>query len=219
MEFKLPIKLDKEALEQMGLKSEAIWLFEYDIPSAIKNQHGKNVKERISQKFSLEQAKKLVKLKNWLSFQLKFKLHATRNLYSSWFISQNNLELAETVAKKLRSELEAIGLHEYANKVRIIPIFTTEEGYESFMDRKAEFLLEFIGEATEKVEKGIKDGFMSESALWRCKKTLEVAEAIKEELKDHERYNELVDSIAILDDLINQYEALKAEQKQKEAKN
>lgn len=215
---KSKLVLDSEALGKMGLHSEAIWVVEYDIPSPIKNQHAKNPKDKYAKGFDKKTAVKIRQIRNKLAFQLKFKLMATKNLYSSWFIEKEQLEKAIAICEQIKQQVIRLGFPHIAEKIRIFPLLTNEEGFESFMDRKAEFMLEFLSEAQKQVDKGLKEGLMSDSILWRCKKASEIVETLKETLKTHTRYNEIVDTLAMLDDTIGQFEAKKQQKAMKLAK-
>ena len=214
--------LDKESLEEMGLSGEVFYLFEYDIPSAVKNQH----KQELSGKYTPEQAKLFRKLRNKAMFELKFNIKAMNNLYSSWFINaelklkngKTALETTKELCLWLKTELENAGFPQYAKKVRIIPILTNEAGAEAFEDKMAEYLVQFAIESIRQVDKGIHDQIMSESLLWRCKKAVEAIDTLKEELQGNAVYNEIIDSVEELDDKINQYEAIKKAKKEKQAK-
>lgn len=212
-----PLVLDKDALRNLGLNSEIIYLFEYDIPSAFKNPQTKE----ISSSYTKEQAMFFRAIRNKLMFALKFKLHAVKNLYSSWFITDDYLERSEKFAESLRTELIAKGFSEKAEKVRIIPIVTTEEGFETFEARKEEFLLEFILESQKIIDKGLKEKRLSDSLVWRANKTVEIVSILKESLADKSkksRYNEIVDSLTSLNDSVNRFEQLKQKAKEKQAK-
>jgi uncharacterized protein YdcH (DUF465 family) len=198
----------------MGLSGEVFYLFEYDIPSAVKNQH----KQELSSKYTAEQGRFFRKLRNLAMFELKFKIHAMQNLYSSWFVTENKLDLAKQLCATLKTELQNEGFPQYAKKVRIIPILTNEAGAEAFEDKMAEYLVQFAIESIKQVDKGIHDQIMSESLLWRCKKAVEAIDTLKEELNGNEAFNEIVDAVEELDDKINQYEAIKKAKKEKQAK-
>jgi len=209
-----PLILDKKALEDLGLASEIIWLFEYDLPSAYKD----SAKAILSEKYTKEQAKFFRTIRNKLMFKLKFGLHAVKNLYSSWFITEEYLEKSEKFAQNLREELTAKGFSDKAEKIRIIPIVTTEEGFETFEARKEEFLLEFILEAQKLIDKGLKDKRLSDSLLWRANKTTEIVDILKESLADKSkksRYFEITDSLSMLTDSIQRFMQIKEKQKAK----
>jgi len=217
MSTKTPLVLDKNALENLGLKSEVIYLLEYDIPSAFKNPQTKE----LSTLYTKEQAMFFRAIRNKLMFALKFKLHAVKNLYSSWFITDDFLEKSEKFAESLRTELIAKGFSDKADKVRIIPIVTTEEGFETFEARKEEFLLEFILESQKIMDKTLKEKRASDSLVWRANKTVEIVSILKESLADKtkkSRYNEIVDSLTALSDSISRFEQLKAQKEQKSKK-
>jgi len=214
-----PLILDKKALEDLGLASEVSYLFEYDLPSAFKNTHKDTLE--ISAQYTKKQAEFFRELRNKTMFALRFKLRAIKNLYSSWFINEDMLESAQKFAEELRAELIKEGFSDRAEKVRIIPIVTTVEGYQTYEQRKEEFFLEFLGESQKTIDKGVKDKNLSESLLWRVKKASEIVSMLKETLKDKSkksRYNEIVDSLTMLDDSIARYEQIKEQKKAKEQK-
>jgi len=207
--------LDSEALEQMGLISEAVYIIEYDLPSPRKIP--KNLKPEA--KKQLEKRNKLAKeFRNKIDFMLKFKILATKHLESCWLITKDKLSEAIEEIEELKAQMKAKGFSDIDKRIRIIPILTTKEAYESFEDKKAEFLLEFAMEHIKYLEKGLEDRRISDSTLWRCKKAYEHIEVLAEELRNHERYNEIIDTNETLGDLIAQMEAIIVENKKKEAK-
>lgn len=221
MSMKTDLILDKDALAKMGLVSDEIWLIEYDLP----NIHLADLKKKLSQKKITQKQYKITEkliqqmraIRNKLVFKLKFKLMATKNLDSSWLIPNDQLELAKEICLGIRKDLETIGLHRFSERVRILPVITNEIGYETYLARKAEFLLEFMEESQKQVSRGIKDQIMSESVLWRCKKAVEIVSVIMETLKANKRYKEILDTKEILDDSIHRYEAIKLNKKRKKA--
>jgi len=207
--------LDAEALEQMGLISEAVYIIEYDMPSPRKIP--KNAKPEV--KKQLEKRNKLAKeFRNKMDFLLKFKILATKHLESCWLITKDKLSEAIEEIEDLKAKMKAKGFADVDKRIRIIPILTTKEAYESFEDKKAEFLLEFAMEHIRYLEKGLEERRISDSTLWRCKKAYEHIEVLAEELRNHERYTEIIDTNETLGDLIAQMEAIVVENKKKEAK-
>ena len=63
-------------------------------------------------------------------------------------------------------------------------------------------------------EKGIKEEKIAQSTLWRCKQAVSICNALADELKANERYNEVIDSINILDELNANCESFLLEQKE-----
>lgn len=212
-----PLILDKSALESLGLCSEVIYLFEYDIPSAFVNSHTNT----ISKGYTKEQSEFFREVRNKLMYALKFNLNAVKNLYSSWFITEDKLGESEKIANQVREDLIKHGFSDKAEKVRIIPILTTIEGYQTYEQRKEEFFLEFLGDSQKTIDKGNKDKKLSDSLLWRIKKSAEIVDTLKETLKDKSkktRYNEIVDCLTTLEDSIAQFESLKEKAKAKTSK-
>ena len=196
-----PLVLDAEALQKLGLYHKALYTIEYDLP-------------RESNNFDKETNYFVRMIRNKVVFMLKFKLHAIRNLDSSWFIDENVLDKATELLNQVKKEYASHNPpFNMDRRIRIIPILTTNEGYESYEDKKAEFLLQFLNEAIQKVEKGVADEIMSESILWRCKKTVEIVESIAESLTNHEQYKVIQDTIVMLVDSINGYEDIKQHKK------
>jgi len=206
--------LDSTALEEMGVKSEAIYLIEYDLHSEIKIPKSYTEQQRKEAKKHNRLAREF---RNKLIHLLKFKLMATQHLESCWVIEETRLETAIKGLEDLKEQMKAKGFSNVDKRLRIIPILTTEEGFEHYEDKKAEYLLSFAMEHIKYLENGIKERRMSKSTLWRCKKAYELIEALKEELKGNKRYNEVVDTNQILGDLIGKMEAIITEESQKEA--
>lgn len=206
--------LDSKALEEMGLKSEEIYTIEYDLNSVLKIP--KNISPE--RKKELQNRNKLAKeFRNRLHFILKFKLHATKHLESCWILSEKSLEFATGQLESFKSEMKAKGFHDIDKRIRIIPILTTESGYESYEEKKAEFILEFAMEHIKYCEKAKKEQKMARGTLWRCKEAYSICSALKEELKANKRYNELVDTIEALGESVARVEPLVKTQKENEA--
>jgi hypothetical protein len=68
------------------------------------------------------------------------------------------------------------------------------------------------------MEKAEKAKRVAQSTVWRCKKAVEICNAHAEGLKDNERYNEILDTINMLDELVGQVEAFVTDAKEKTAK-
>lgn len=213
--------IDETALENLGLSGETIYVVEYDMPSKFpltKEQKKTMSKEQVAK---YEKFKKLARVfRNRLIFALKFKLDATKHLESNWLLDGDKLDTAVQEIEAIKTEMKTkgAGFKEFENadeRIKIIPIFTTPTGAEHYEDKKAEFILEFTMEHVQYAEHGLKLKKMSQAILWRCKKAVEICSAHAEGLKKSERYNEIVDTINILDDLNGQCEAFILQQKQK----
>jgi len=210
-----PLVLDEKALQKLGLYHEALYTIEYDLPSLIKDssKFAKNESDRIKKGFTDKQAREVHRLRTRLVFHLKYKLGAIRNLDSSWFIDESKLPKATELLNQLKDEFKEFGFN-MDKRIRIIPILTTREGFESYEDRKAEFLLQFLNESMKKVDKGLSNETMSETILWRCKKSVEIVESIAESLKHHTQYKVIGDTLVMLQDSINEYENIKQDKKE-----
>ena len=208
------IVLDVKALEAMGLHSEEIYTIEYDLNSELKIRRNSTPEEK-------KQAQKMNQLarefRNKLQFILKFKLHATKHLESSWIISKENLEIAVNALSELKESMQNKGFKDVDKRLRIIPILTTSEGFESYEEKKAEFLLNFAMEHTKYCDLAIKTKKMPRGTMWRCKEAYSIINALKEELKGNKRYNELVDTVGVLGERISLAEAAIKLETEKEA--
>lgn len=197
--------IDKKALEKMGLNAEALFTLEYDLDSPLK------IRKSLSpeQKKELEARNKLAReIRNRLEFILKFHLKAWRHLESSYIINEEKLDIAVKKIEELKTQAKARGFNDIDQRIKIIPIFTNNEGFEHYEDKKAEFLLNFAFEHIRYLEKGIRIKNIAQSTLWRCKQTSEIVNQLAPEIKANPRYNEVIDTIAILDDLIGQLESI-----------
>lgn len=209
--------LDTKALEQMGFKDEAIYIIEYDLPYDRKVLPKTASDEQKKANARLNQLAR--EFRNALKYMLRFKLNATKHLQSCWIIPEKSLNLAVEQLEQLKQQMEAKGFQNVDKRIRIIPILTTLEGYESFQERKAEFLLDFAMEHIRYAEKGIKQRRMSKSQLWLCKRAIEIIGTLKDELKGNQRYNEVCDTLSILDDDVGRIENIIKEEQAKQAKN
>jgi hypothetical protein len=209
--------IDEKALEELGLAGETIYTLEYDLYAE------KNLTREMKAKMSPEEIKGNERFntlarefRNKLAFTLKFKLYATKHLESSWLLDGEHLEIAINALEELKAEMREKGFNDCDKRIKIIPIFTTEEGFQHYEDKKAEFIFEFLMEHVRYTEEGIKEQRMSQSTLWRCKQTVAICSAHAEALKGTDRYNEVMDTISILDEQNSQCEAFLLEQKEAE---
>jgi hypothetical protein len=178
--------------------------------------------KKIGEKLSKE-AKKELKARNDLSrefrnsliFLLKYKLKATKHLESCWIIDEKRLDLAIDGLEGLKDKMKAKGFKNVDERLRIIPILTTDEGIQNYDDKKAEFLLDFTMEHVQYMEKAIKAKRVANGLIWRCKKACEIIHELKQELKAHGRYKELLDTVSILDEVLPKVEAIIKKQKAK----
>ena len=197
--------MDEKTIAEMGFVNETIYTVEYDLHSKLKipKDATNDVKAEMKAHNTLA-----VEFRNKLFFILKFKIMATRHLESSWIIEQKYLANAISEIETLKTEMKEKGFKDVDQRIKIIPVLTTTEGFEHYENKKAEFLIEFLMEHVRYCEKGKDDGKMSKSTLWRCKETLKIVSTLKEEVKDNERFNEIEGTLGILDSLIHEVEPL-----------
>jgi hypothetical protein len=207
--------IDEKALEELGLCGETIYAIEYDLYGEKNLTPSEKKTLSKEEKAQVERNNKIGReLRNKLVFTLKFKLFATKHLESSWLLDGEHLDEAVSEIEGIKNEFKAKGFADCDKRIKIVPIITTSEGFQHYEDKKAEFVLEFVFEHVKYAETGIKEQKISQSTLWRCKQAVSICNALAEELKGNERYNELVDSINILDELNAQCEAFILEQKE-----
>lgn len=197
--------LNDKALAEMGFAEEAIYLIEYDM----------NSPRKISKRATKEQQKhlkaqnKLVRVfRNKLGYILKYNLQATRHLESCWIIDEKHLDTAIKRLERLKDEMKAKGFRDVDKRLRIIPILTTLEGYESYETKKAEWLLEFIMEHIRYMEDAKKAKRASKGLIWRAKRAFEIVSELSNELKNHTRFKEITDTNQALDEITNKVEAI-----------
>jgi hypothetical protein len=211
--------IDAKALEELGLHSETIYIVEYDLYS---EKYLTDAQKRKMTKEAREANKRFNKLsrvfRNKIVFALKFKLDAVKHLESSWLLDGEKLDIAVAEFDDIKNKAKSKGFDDIDRRIKIIPIFTTPIGYENYKDKKAEFILDFIMEHVEMAEKGLKAKRMAQSTLWRCKKAVEICNAHAESMKGHDRYNEMLDTINMLDQLNGECEAFLTDQKAQKAK-
>lgn len=189
------LELDKDELESMGLHGEAIWVITYDFPS-----------QRIDKDKDIN--KLLIDFRNKLGYIIKYKIQAYKIHESLWVITEDKLDLAKKQLEELKKNW-ATALSRYFNldisqRVRIIPIVTTIDGYNSYEEQKVEFLLEFIEEHIAKGEKSLRAKAITPQKFYQLKKCFEMVQMLMQPLNYHPRYQEIVDSLMSLDDLIHQ---------------
>ena len=78
--------------------------------------------------------------------------------------------------------------------------------------------MQFILEHVKYMEDALKVKRVAQSTVWRAKKCVEICNIHIEGMKDNERYNELIDTNNMLDELVGQVESFVTEQKEAKAK-
>jgi hypothetical protein len=211
--------IDEKALEALGLHGETIYTVEYDMYSEKYLTDAQKRKMTKEAKLANERFNKLARIfRNKIVFALKFKLDAVKHLESSWLLDGDKLDLAVAEFDDIKNKAKSKGFDDIDRRIKIIPIFTTPVGFENYKDKKAEFILDFIMEHVKMAEEGVKDKRMAQSTLWRCRKAVEICNSHIESMKGHERYNEMLDTVNMLDELNGQCEAFLTQQKQEKAK-
>ncbi len=208
--------LDAEALKTMGLHGEALFVIEYDLNSPI--TIGSNATEQEKEEIK-KRNKEAVKIRNKMLFALNFQIKATKHLESSWLISSEHLDDAKTALEAIKDEMRAKGFDNVDKRIRIIPILTTETGFENYEDQKVQFLLQFATDHIQYCDKGLEEQRMPRSTLWRCKKAVEILQAHVETLAKKDAQGEVKDTIAILDDKTQQCEAMILKQEEEDKAN
>jgi len=206
---------EKADAEKLGLHSEALYIIEYDLNS--RRQIPKNATEELKTELE-EYNKRANEIRNKLFFTLKFRINATKHLESSWLIAKERLSTAVTEIENIKAEMKAGGFDNVDKRIRIIPVLTTETGFENYEDQKVQYLLQFCTEHIAYCDKALEEQRMPKSSLWRCKKAFEIVNLLAEELKEKDNQNEVKDTAQILSDKTSEVEVmlekLEAEQAQ-----
>lgn len=122
-----------EDAEKMGLHGEALYVIEYDLNS--RRIIPKNVSE--TEREEMERYNKVAnEIRNKLFFALKFRIMATKHLESSWLISKERLGQAVAEIDAIKAEMKLGGFDNVDKRIRIIPIMTTEDGFENYEDQR-----------------------------------------------------------------------------------
>jgi len=195
------IEKTKELLTKAGFDGDAVWTIEYDLPTK-KQEKGKKYDEIGSPERAF---------RNALMFALHFKIGATRHLESTWLIDETRLEIAESELQKIKDKFVAKGFYDIEKRVWIHPIFCDEVSLERYVDRKIEFLLQFVEDQNTVIQKGLNERRLPYHLLWRAKKAVEMINEIieDEDIKQHKRNMEVRDTVVILEDNINRFEQIK----------
>jgi len=198
------LQIKPQELENMGLKPNAIYQIIYDFPSP-------------SKYFSKEVNEFLKSLRNTLNYVLKWNLEAIQYLESCWIINEEQLKSANNLLSKIIDKYnekaldynlsELFGNRGIEKQIKIFPIFTTDEGFEHYEDRKIEFMLEFIMENIKAIDKGLKEKRINHDILWRSKKAYEIVNILKDSQKTHNRFNEVKDRLSNLYDKIHLFQS------------
>lgn len=193
--------LNEEAIKELGFVDTAIYTVEYDLHSKLKIPKDADPATKEAMK---KQNILAVKFRNRLFHTLRFNCCATTHLESSWIIEEQYLATTTKEIETLKTDMKAHGFKDVDKRIRIIPILTTSEGLEHYDEQKAKYLISFLLEHVRYCEKAKEEDKMSGDKLWRCKKTLEIVNILKKEVKETVLFNELEGTLAILDSLINE---------------
>ncbi len=194
--------IDESALAKLGLHGETIYLVEYDMASEQKITQDMKLTKTAEELKQVEERNKLARdFRNDLVYKLKFNLNATKHLESAWWIDGAYLDQTIREIEGLKDEAKEKGFGDIDKRIKIVPVFTTTEGFQHYEDKKAEFVLEFLMEHIRYGEKAEDEGRIAPSTHWRMKEAVRICNVLTEELKTHERYFELQSTINLLDEL------------------
>jgi hypothetical protein len=211
--------IDEKALEELGLNPKVLYVVEYDLYSERYLTKAEAQKMTQEQREANKRFNKLARIfRNRIVFTLKFKLYAKKNLESSWFLDGDKLDEDVVEITKLKTDAKHKGFDDIDDRIKIIPLITDSIGAEHYDEKKAEFILDFLMEHVKMCEKGLKAKRMAQSSLWRAKKATEICSIHIESMKGHERYNELADTLEMLDEMCGECEAFLTDQKEKKLK-
>lgn len=207
--------IDESALEELGLCGETIYLVEYDMNAETKIIEVGDSFYHNGRLISKEEADGLRKrnelarkYRNELLFSLKFKMMATKHLESAWWINGEMLDVTIASLEEMKEKMKADGFKDVDKRVKVIPVLTNNEGFTHYEDKKAEFILDFLMEHTKYAQDGIDEKRISASTLWRIKQAISICNIQAESLKAHERYNEIMDTVNMLDELAGECDAI-----------
>lgn len=198
----MDLKVKTEELERIGLNPNAIYQISYDFPSR-------------SKFFSKGVNQFLTSLRNSLNYTLKFKINAMQYLESCWIIEEAQLESAEAflneLIKKFKEESSGLNLDKLfqskpiENRIKIFPIFTTEEGHRQFENRKVEFLLEFAMEQINRLDRYQEKKKFLADVVWRGDRAYEIITTLKEFVKKNKKIEKVEQKLAILHEKLTIY--------------
>ena len=212
--------IDESALEALGLHGETIYLVEYDMNAETKIlvmgdettgftyfHNGKLISKEEAE--GLQKKNELArKYRNELLFSLKFKMLATKHLESAWWINGEMLDTTIQSLEEMKEKMKLDGFKDVDKRVKVIPVLTNTEGFTHYEDKKAEFILDFLMEHAKYAQDGIDAKRISASTLWRIKQAISICNIQAESLKAHERYNEILDTVNMLDELAGECDAI-----------
>lgn len=207
--------------QNISLVTEGIYLFEYDIPSGYRD----SAEKIVSIKYTKEQAEYFQSLRSHVVYELKANIKKVAiNLYSSWIVDKTVLDSVEQLAQETRDSLIAHGFSEKAKKIKVFPVFTTQEGFETYQQRKEEFYLEYLAEIQKSVEKALTEKKTNDKKdcyqiIRKSEKALESIIENKESLKDKSaksRYKEINELIISVDESLSELKILEEKSKEKQ---
>lgn len=214
--------IDESALAELGLHSETIYLVEYDMASELKISEDDKISKTKEELDGIRQKNDLARrFRNDLVYLLKFKVYATKHLESAWWINGEYLDTTIAQIEALKAEAKEKGFGDIDKRIKIVPVFTNQEGFQHYEDKKAEFVLEFLMEHIHYGQDAEEEGRISASTLWRMKEAVKICNILAEELKENSRYFELESTINLLDELTTKCDAMllkEREDKKAEAK-
>ena len=182
--------------------NNTIYLLAYDIPSENLKGLQKDRKET------------LVKIRNKLYYALKHKYRCYLVQNSLWRLHDiSMLDKLQEMIEKWKDEYDELG---YEAKMEIIKIGVDDKGKETFDDLEAMLVLEWLGTLQEAITRRQKDKNVTKTWYNQVMKKLDLATEIVNDLVDSPRFNECMDTISLLYDLMHSIANQEQEEKESE---
>jgi len=177
----------------MGLNQDEftniIYLLAYDVPS-------ENLKG-----ISKDRKESLVKLRNKIYYALKHKYKCYLVQNSLWRL--HDTSILNTLEEKIQEWKDAYESMGYEAKIEIIKIGVDDKGKETFDDLEAMLILEWLGSIQESIMRRQNEKEITKTWFNQILRKLDLATEIVNDLVDSPRYNECMDTISLLYDLVH----------------
>lgn len=169
---------------------KAFWLLAYDLKTEHIHKLPKKDREWLARK----------RVSVWYELRYRFKCAPVQK---SLYVIRDR-QLLDVLKAKVEEWIAEYAKHGYPANIKVFPIATTDQGYQTFKDMEFEFLMDWLGGMDKSMKKFNASRPPSKRFIGDMKRKLELVESIMKEdfNKQYSRYHEGEDHVQLLHDRI-----------------